>query len=116
MEGEDFHYLYSHSAYGLGNTNSAFATNSINVFLPEQDHPAFGLVRTVVKDNNDNSTTSFLDSDGSYSDNQNRTDPGQDVVTDGDWHFLTLTSRIDGRKGYMVYLDGSLKAQLPLPG
>lgn len=114
--GADFQYLYSHSAYGLGNTNSAFATNSINVFLPEQSHPAYGLVRSVVKDDNDNSTTSYLDSDGTYNDNNNRTGSSADHVTDGNWHFITLTSRIDGQKGYMLYVDGSLAAQLPLPG
>ncbi len=114
--GEDFQYMYSHSAYGVGNTNSAFATNSINLFLPEQSHPAYGLVRTVVKDDNDNSTTSFLDSDGYYNDNNNRTNSAAKHVTDGNWHFVTLTSRIDGQKGYMVYIDGSLVAQLPLPG
>ena len=114
--GADFQYMYSHSAYGVGNTNSAFATNSINLFLPEQSHPAYGLVRSVVKDDNDNSTTSYLDSDGTYVNNNNRTGSNGQRVTDGNWHFVTLTSRIDGQKGFMLYVDGSLAAQLPLPG
>ena len=111
MGGSFFDYLYSHSAYGVGNSMSSFAPNSINIYLPEQDHPAFGLVRSVVKDDNDNDSTSYLDSDGAYDNNDNRTDLSQKHVTDGNWHFVTLTSRLDEQKGFMMYIDGSLAAQ-----
>lgn len=116
MAGVYFDYMYSHSEYGLGNPQSAFAPNSINVYLPQASHPAYGLVRTVVKDDNDNETTSFLDSDGTYNNNQPRLSNSALRVTDGLWHFVTLTNRLDGKPGYLVYLDGSLVAQLPLPG
>lgn len=105
-----------HHRYGVGNNNTVFAPDSVNVFLPESGHPAFGLVRSVVKDGDDNNTTSFLDSDGTYNNNENRTDQGQKHVTDGLWHFIMLTTRIDGGKGFMLYVDGSLAAQLPPPG
>ena len=103
--------------YGVGNNYSAFTANSVNVYLPEADHPAYGLVRAVVKDenDNDNATTSYLDSDGTYNNNQTRTNQGQKHVTDGRWHFITLTTRVDGGKGFMLYIDGSLAAQLPPP-
>jgi hypothetical protein len=116
LGGQLFQYFYSHTKYGLNNNQTTFAPNSINVYLPESGHPAYGLVRTAVKDDNDNSTTSFLDSDGTYDNDENRTDSNQKHVTDGLWHFITLTSRIDGQKGYMLYVDGSLAAQLPPPG
>lgn len=116
MGGDVFQYLYSHTAYGLGNTEDAFAPNSINVFLPEQQHPASGLVRTVVSDGSDSDIASYLDSDGTYDNNNERTAANLKNVSDGDWHFVTVTTRLDQLKGFMVYIDGTLAAQLPVPG
>ena len=112
MAGDFFQYVFSHSAYGIGNDHDTFAPNSINLFLPEQQHPAYGLVRAVVKDENDADLTSFIDSDGGYNNNQERSSSSK-LVTDGAWHFITLTSRLDGEKGFLLYIDGALKAQLP---
>lgn len=117
MAGESFQYLYSHTAYGVGNPRDAFAPDSVNVFLPEEQHAGYPFVRTVVKDGDDPDTMSILDSDGTYNDNSLR--PlynGSTAVADGNWHHITISSRLDGQRGFLVYIDGSLKAQLPLPG
>ena len=62
----------------------------IHVYLPENGHPAAGLVRTVVKDSTDAGGSAFLDSDGHYDDNGPRTAPNADPVDDGAWHMARL--------------------------
>ena len=115
FSGALFEYLYSHSAYGIHNTMDAFAPNTINIYLPEQEHPAFGVVRAIVKDETDPDTSSFLDSDGLYNSNEPPTDDSFVHVTDGDWHFISVSSRLDGQRGFLIYVDGSLASQLPPP-
>jgi hypothetical protein len=33
-------------------------------------------------------------------------------ITDSRWHMLTLTTQPDGGKGYQMYIDGNLVAQM----
>lgn len=50
-------------------------------------------VRTTVKDDNDlGAVQSFLDSDGTYNNNNNRTDDSSHRLADGLWHMYTLTT------------------------
>lgn len=60
----------------------------VHIYLPENGHPATGLVRTVVKDSTDLDTSAFMDSDGHYSDNNPRNSPNPDPVDDGSWHMV----------------------------
>ena len=60
----------------------------IHIYLPESDHPADGLVRTVVKDSTDLDTTAFLDSDGHYNDNTVRKNINGNPANDGAWHMV----------------------------
>lgn len=60
----------------------------VHIYLPENGHPATGLVRTVVKDSTDLDTSAFMDSDGHYSDNNPRNAPNNDPVDDGAWHMV----------------------------
>ena len=56
--------------------------------MPENGHPATGLIRTVVKDSTDQDASSFLDSDGHYGDNSARNTLNPDPVDDGAWHMV----------------------------
>ena len=62
----------------------------IQIYLPENQHPAAGLVRTVVKDSTDLDTTAFMDSDGHYNDNGARTRINGNPANDGAWHMVRL--------------------------
>lgn len=107
MTGPFFEYIYSQSAYGLNNTNTAYASNTINIYLPDDQHPDFSLIRTIVKDASDNNDTEFLDSDGQTDVNALPDYSAAKNVTDGDWHMVTVTSQPGGR-GYYLYVDGVL--------
>ena len=109
MTGQFFDYIYSQSAYGLNNPNPAYAANSINIYLPDQQHPDFGLVRAIVKDASDGNGTEFLDSDGQIDTNADPEHIGEANVTDGNWHMVTVTTQTGGR-GYLMYIDGVLSA------
>lgn len=69
----------------------------IQIYLPENEHPAAGLVRTVVKDSTDLDTPAFLDSDGHYNDNSARTKINGNPANDGAWHMVRILS-LDCRK------------------
>ncbi len=60
----------------------------VHIYLPENGHPATGLVRTIVKDSTDLDTSSFLDSDGHYGDNTARNQLNPNPVDDGAWHMV----------------------------
>lgn len=65
------------------------------MFLPEESHPAHGLLRSVVKDSNDPDTNAFLDSDGHANDNTPRFANSQSMMplSNGNWHMATITTR-----------------------
>jgi hypothetical protein len=65
----------------------------IQIYLPENQHPAAGLVRTVVKDSTDLDTTAFMDSDGHYNDNSARTKINGNPANDGAWHMVRFKRR-----------------------
>ena len=69
------------SAHGL-------ICTQIHIYLPENEHPANGLVRTVVKDSTDLDTTAFMDSDGHYNDNTVRKNINGNPANDGAWHMV----------------------------
>lgn len=60
------------------------------MYLPENGHPATGLVRSVLKDSSDADASAFLDSDGHYSDNSVRASASPDPVDDGAWHMVRV--------------------------
>lgn len=71
------------------------------MFLPEDAHPAHGLLRSVVKDSTDPDTNVFVDSDGHVNDNTPRVNETflNMPLTNGNWHMATLTSRPNGTRG-----------------
>ena len=73
----------------------------IHMFLPEDAHPAHGLLRSVVKDSTDPDTNVFVDSDGHVNDNTPRVNGTflNMPLTNGNWHMATLTSRPNGTRG-----------------
>ena len=118
-DGLSFEYIFSHPGEDDSDF-SPFYPNQLHVYLPEMDHPGFGVIRTIVKDDDDvyegiHSET-FLDSDGITSSNQERDVPGHIDVDDDTWHMVTVSTRPDGEDGYAVYLDGLLAASNFLPG
>ena len=89
----------------------------VRVYFPETGHPAYGILRSIVKDSTDTAnTSSYLDSDGrvgaSYNNNV-EADPRWDhhYLADELWHMVTLTtlsSNATGPQGFAMFLDGLL--------
>ncbi|MEW5310361.1 MAG: hypothetical protein WDW38_002168 [Sanguina aurantia] len=115
-----YEYLFSHaaaSAQSMGAYNSSsdgFAENQIELFMPSRSKALYGIVRAVVKDSNDGPAPVYVDSDGAVGDNQRRTPIfGATNLTDGDWHMVTITTWPSGRRGYRMFIDGTIAVQIP---
>lgn len=86
----------------------------ISIYVPEEQHPRYGVVRAVIKDtsNEDNSTSAgqqiYLDSDGLVSDNVHPSvSSNPNPVADGNWHMVTISTHADMTTGFDLYLDGA---------
>jgi hypothetical protein len=113
--GNAFEFLFSH-----GNDNmpaDPWMPNEVQIYVPEIGHPAHGVIRTIVKDENDvyvgAVSETYLDSDGGFMNNMPRNVPGHVPLDDGKWHMITVTSQPDGSKGYSLYVDGILGGTSP---
>lgn len=93
-------------------------TLQIRLYFAETMQPAYGIMRTMVKDStNTDHTNSYMDSDGRvapYFDKLTRL-PGYErhFFGDGLWHMATLTTLSDdpgGLQGHAMYLDGVMVA------
>eukprot|EP01025_Chloroclados_australasicus_P044240 TRINITY_DN4782_c0_g1_i1.p1 TRINITY_DN4782_c0_g1~~TRINITY_DN4782_c0_g1_i1.p1 ORF type:complete len:770 (+),score=55.11 TRINITY_DN4782_c0_g1_i1:95-2404(+) len=105
-DGYIYQYIFSHSLFDFVDDS---ASEKVWILLPEKQHQAQGIIRTVVHDSNDDATLVYLDSDNQISNNEYR--PVVDYeVDDGEWHMYTLTTHIDSTPGYSVYIDGFLAA------
>ena len=121
--GKDFNaeaplYLYSHrgtDAASSASANTGWGTNQVQIYFPQEGHPAYGLARAYVRDDNDvytgTESQGYIDSDGQIGNNNG---PRQIPfpVLDGKWHMLTITSEPQGGQGYRMYVDGQLAADL----
>ena len=93
-----------------------FSAMQIRLYFPETGHPAYGILRAIVKDsNNTNNITSYLDSDGQvandYESDADSTPYRRQFLADGLWHMVTLstlTSNASGLRGFAMLLDGRL--------
>eukprot|EP00884_Botryococcus_braunii_P015271 jgi/Botrbrau1/2427/Bobra.0395s0049.1 len=119
ITGDQLQYLYSHNSSATdGDVNSlAWGPNQVQLYFPEPGHIAFGVLRGVVKDATDayvgDASVTFLDSDGQVSNSEGGRPVKQTPnVTDGEWHMLTLTTPSGGGKGYQMYIDGGLVAEM----
>ncbi|TWU08136.1 LamG-like jellyroll fold domain-containing protein [Stieleria varia] len=88
VSGSFFQYLYSHGDPNL--------QNSVNVLIAESGSATPGIMRSVVRDGNDNLDEYALDVDVTS------------LVGDGQWHNYTLT--VSSTTGVSLYLDGVLVA------
>lgn len=86
----------------------------IAIYVPEEQHPRYGVVRAVIKDTShqDNSTSGaqqiYLDSDGLVSDNVNPSvSSASNPMADGNWHMVTISTHADMTTGFDLYLDGA---------
>lgn len=111
-------YLYSHKAIDpatSAESNTGWGRNQVQIYFPQEEHPAYGLARAYVRDGNDvytgEESQGYIDSDGQIGNNS-----GPRAVRfpllDGNWHMLTLTSEQQGGPGYRMYVDGQLAADL----
>lgn len=109
--GVTFQYLFSHTSLG---STPGYSPNQVGIYLPDAGHPAYGLVRAILKDSTDSSTyLVFLDSDGMVDSNANRSTAARPHdVNDGSWHMITLTTLADGQPGYALFVDGVLGGAL----
>ncbi|DBB09176.1 TPA: hypothetical protein ACH3X3_007776 [Trebouxia sp. C0006] len=115
--GTSFQYLYSHNSTQCYNyTACPYAANQIRLYYPETGHPAYGVIRALVKDSTDTSNRgSYTDSDGRVGVNyQSLADGppawGRHFLADGLWHMLTLSTlsnNVSGLQGYVMSLDGT---------
>lgn len=89
----------------------------VHIYAMGQSHQLFGLVRASVLDNNDQAASgSFLDSDGEFANNEERDFP-KDLpkVNDNQWHMITVTTQKSMKPGYDLYIDGILRATVKKP-
>ena len=120
MERPLFEYIYSHANSEAEDPRTFFpwTENQIHVFLPTVASPAHGVVRAIVKDSTDaylgTLSQTFLDSDGRFMDNNPRNMPGHVNLEDEDWHMVTLTTKENAKKGFLLYVDGVLAGEAPL--
>ena len=122
-----FQYALSHGAGASPDSASAsdpFAAPGVHVLLPRGGHGASGLVRAVVKDSDDVPGRSFLDSDGRVNDDADRaalspppTSSAQPrtKADDGGWHHVVVSTRPEGGDGFLLYVDGRLRGEVPAP-
>ena len=87
----------------------------IRLYFPEIFHPAYGVLRALVKDSNDTANTaSHVDSDGQVGHINAAVDSqpyNRQFLADGLWHMATLstlTNSSSGLRGYAMLLDGQL--------
>ena len=78
---------------------------SQNIYLPEEDNWAHGIMRFVLKASADPDSSYYLDTDGLESTQFQRDVPGHVDMLDGKWHMATL---VQTPTGYNVYVDGRL--------
>jgi len=124
-----FEYALSHGAGASADAFSPsdpFAGPGVHVMLPRGGHGASGLVRAVVKDADDVPGRSFLDSDGRVNDDGDRAVPSSLAsvassaqpaakADDGAWHHVVVSSRPEGGDGFLLYVDGRLRGEVPAP-
>lgn len=96
--------------------SSGFIDLQVEVYFPEENHHLAGIVRVVVRDADDNGEKpAYLDSDGYYSTNDERTlRDDLPKLTDSKWHMITV-STFEDRPGYALYVDGSIRADASKP-
>ena len=93
----------------------------VQMYIPETNTGAFGVLRTLVKDSTDNGSTSsafsFLDSNGlvgwvnssQAAKTSSNLQIGQMLQAQG-WVMITLTTQPSGGKGFQIWINGVLLA------
>jgi hypothetical protein len=123
MEGSTFQYLFSHSTWS---STPGYSANQVNLYIPDQDHPAHGTVRAIVKDSTDDPwSLGYLDSDGEIKSSAARTaGPVHEDINNGSWHMITLTTLPNngdngaggiGAQGYVLYVNGVESGKISKP-
>ena len=101
-DGALFEYILSHGT--IDAEKSYFGPNNVHVYIPEDDHPANGILRTIVNDNNEGYDFDYyVDTDGQITNNGARNVDGHINIDDDLWHMYTL---VTDANGFKVYLDG----------
>uniref|UniRef100_A0A061S6Z7 Laminin G domain-containing protein n=1 Tax=Tetraselmis sp. GSL018 TaxID=582737 RepID=A0A061S6Z7_9CHLO len=87
--------------------------NQVQLFIPAEKHASHGVARALLRDSTDTASENqaFLDSDGIISYNGPRQRSHADLL-DGKWHMLSITTLPYGGKGFRLYVDGQLAAEL----
>lgn len=115
LNGSYYSYLYSHTGDTIN--PSGQSPNQVALYLPNKGHPAYGVVRAIVADASDSGPDLFyLDSDGTLgSDLTKEARPRATQhadVNDGAWHMITLSTLVNGTKGYALFVDGAWVGEL----
>eukprot|EP00958_Prasinococcus_capsulatus_P003937 scaffold364_cov401-Prasinococcus_capsulatus_cf.AAC.5 len=100
-----FEYIFSHGSDEETPELGPFSPNNLHIYTPEENHPAYGIIRTILVDGDDgDSGFYYLDSDGEVSNNSPRDAPGHVKIDDDKWHMFTVVATF--KQGYQVYVDG----------
>ncbi|KAK9823790.1 hypothetical protein WJX72_005525 [[Myrmecia] bisecta] len=114
LTGNTNSYLFSHesSASNASHSTNSWAPNQVQLYMPQVNNLAYGVVRTYVKDANDTyNEVAYLDSNGGVAGNTSGLATTRDVV-DGAWHMLSVSTQPAGGKGYRLYIDGQLAGDM----
>eukprot|EP01025_Chloroclados_australasicus_P022254 TRINITY_DN2302_c0_g1_i1.p1 TRINITY_DN2302_c0_g1~~TRINITY_DN2302_c0_g1_i1.p1 ORF type:complete len:506 (-),score=35.69 TRINITY_DN2302_c0_g1_i1:694-2211(-) len=121
ISGEHFQYMFSHTSQSIQdrvydlNYNMGWSQNQFNIFIPEYDHFSHGILRVLLKDDNDvyqgRRSMTWVDSDGQVGINTGVRLESIDPA-DGRWHMVTVTTQPTDLRGYQLYLDGKLSGEI----
>ncbi|KDD76511.1 hypothetical protein H632_c200p2, partial [Helicosporidium sp. ATCC 50920] len=98
------------------NDDAVQSANFVGLYIPQRNNRGFGVVRAIARDHDDHGTGPtpfYVDSDGCVGDVDCRNRAVADLDWDGQrWHLLGLTTRPQGGRGFQLYVDGRLAADL----
>ena len=109
-------WLFSHGDIAT----DPYGANQVQMYLTESndgDSPSgYGHIAATVHDQSDQvslrldgvDAVPVLNGDGTVGEflRANASDGARHDIHDGEWHMMTLTTNVDGQKGFILYLDG----------
>ena len=109
-------WLFSHGDTGT----NPYGANQVQMYLTESKDggspSGYGHITASVHDGNDQvslrldgvDAVPVLNGDGTVGEflRANASDGAWHDIHDGEWHMMTLTTNVDGQKGFVLYLDG----------
>ncbi len=116
VSNKEHSWLFSHGDVGM----DPYGANQVQMYLTESkddgSSSGYGHITATVHDGNDQvslrldgvDSVPVLNGDGTLGEfsRANNSDGARHDIHDGEWHMMTLTTDVDGQKGFALYLDG----------